>query len=257
MLFRSYSAEDLRAFDARVKKFLGTDDVSYVAELKIDGLTVALTYEGGRLALGATRGDGERGENVTANVRTIRAIPLRLAEGNGLSLAVRGEVYLRRDDFARLNEARASAGEPEFANPRNAGAGSLRQLDPKVTASRPLQAFFYDLLYAGGAAVATQWDSLAFLRRLGFAVNRESRLCRDIEEVIAFCDGWAHRRHELPYEIDGIVVKLNSLAQQTQLGATAKSPRSKIAYKYPAEEQTTRVLDIIVNVGRTDRKSVV
>ncbi|MGE5530403.1 MAG: NAD-dependent DNA ligase LigA [Patescibacteria group bacterium] len=249
-LANAYSDEDLRAFDARVRKFLGGEDVAYVAELKIDGLTVALTYEDGRLALGATRGDGERGEDITANVRTIRSIPLRL--GRPLSLTVRGEVYIARDDFARLNEAREAAGEPLFANPRNAGAGSLRQLDPKVTASRPLDAFFYDLLGVDGASgVDTQWASLALLKELGFKVNPESRLCRDIEEVIAYCREWAGKRHGLPYEIDGIVVKADSLAQQARLGATAKAPRSKIAYKFPAEEQTTRVCEITVNVGRT------
>lgn len=250
-LANAYSAEDLRAFDQRVKRFLDVEAVAYVAELKIDGLTVALTYEADQLVLGATRGDGERGENVTNNVRAIRSIPLRLAGGKGLSLAVRGEVYIRRDDFVRLNEGRRQAGEPEFANPRNAAAGSLRQLDAKVTAGRPLDVFFYDLLHVQGASVDNQWDALAFLRGLGFRVNQESRLCRDIEEVIAFCDAWAAHRYELPYEIDGIVVKVNSLASQAQLGATSKSPRSKIAYKYPAEERMTKVLDITVNVGRT------
>ncbi len=250
-LANAYSDEDLRAFDLRVKRFLGTGEVAYVAELKIDGLTVALTYERDRLVLGATRGDGERGENITANVRTIRSVPLRLAGRKELSLAVRGEVYMRSEDFARLNEARVRAGEPEFANPRNAGAGSLRQLDPKMTAGRPLDAFFYDLLQVDGRTVVTQWESLSLLKELGFKVNPESRLCRDIEEVVAFCTEWARRRHELPYEIDGIVVKVDSLSQQAQLGATAKSPRGKIAFKYPAEEQTTKVLDIVVNVGRT------
>ncbi|MGQ9779676.1 MAG: NAD-dependent DNA ligase LigA [Bacillota bacterium] len=249
-LANAYSPEELRAFDARVKRFLGTRDVSYVAELKIDGLTVALTYEAGRLVLGATRGDGEQGEDVTANVRTIRSIPLRLSRSD-LSLIVRGEVYMKRPDFLRLNEARRAAGEPEFANPRNAAAGSLRQLDPKVTASRPLDAFFYDVLAVEGATVTTQWEALSFLRELGFKVNPEARLCRDIEEVIAFCDEWAERRHGLAYEIDGIVVKVNSLAQLAALGATAKAPRGKIAYKYPATEEVTRVLDIVVNVGRT------
>ncbi|NLG83612.1 MAG: NAD-dependent DNA ligase LigA, partial [Firmicutes bacterium] len=248
-LANAYTPEELRAFDARVKRFLGTGDVSYVAELKIDGLTVALTYEAGRLVLGATRGDGEQGEDVTANVRTIRSIPLRLSRA--LSLIVRGEVYMKRPDFLRLNEARRAAGEPEFANPRNAAAGSLRQLDPKITASRPLDAFFYDVLTVEGADVATQWEALSFLRELGFKVNPAARLCRDIEEVIAFCDEWATRRHEVAYEIDGIVVKVNSLAQLTALGATAKAPRGKIAYKYPATEEVTRALELAVNVGRT------
>mgnify|MGYP005837923335 CR=1 FL=1 len=249
-LANAYGPDELRAFDARVKRFLGTREVSYVAELKIDGLTVALTYEESRLVLAATRGDGERGEDVTANVRTIRSVPLRLARP-GLSLAVRGEVYIRRRDFDRLNEARREAGEPEFANPRNAAAGSLRQLDPKITAARPLDAFFYDVLSVEGPSLETQWEALSFLRELGFKVNPEARLCRDIEEVIAFCDEWAERRHELAYEIDGIVVKVNSLAQLERLGATAKAPRGKIAYKYPAEEEVTRVLEIAVNVGRT------
>ena len=248
-LANAYGPEDLLAFDGRVKKALGSDAASYMCELKIDGLTVALTYERGRLVLGATRGDGERGENVTANVRTIRSIPLTLRAERTLS--VRGEVYMRRGDFARLNEARAASGEPEFANPRNAGAGSLRQLDPKVTAGRPLEAFFYDLLLIEGAHAETQQDALSLLKVLGLTVNPESRLCRNIGEVTAYCEEWGRRRHELPYEIDGIVIKLDSLAQQARLGATARAPRAKIAYKFPAEEQITRVLEISVNVGRT------
>ncbi len=250
-LANAYDEEDLRAFDQRVKRFLDLDEVGYVAELKIDGLTVALTYEEGRLVLAATRGDGERGEDVTANVRTIKSIPLRLAGDRPGAMAVRGEIYIRKDDFARLNEARREAGEQEFANPRNAAAGSLRQLDPRVTAGRPLDAFFYDLLFAEGAGVETQWQSLQFLKKMGLKINPESRSCRSIEEVIAYCGEWSGRRHDLPYEIDGIVVKVDSLAWQERLGFTAKAPRSKIAYKFPAEEQTTTVLDIAVNVGRT------
>ncbi len=250
-LANAYDAGELRAFDRRIKKALETEDVQYVAELKIDGLTIALTYEDGVLVQGATRGDGERGEDVTKNVRTIKSVPLRLASGEPLNLAVRGEAYIRREDFARLNEARVAKGEPLFANPRNAAAGALRQLDPRVTAERPLDAYLYGLLYCRERRFATQWESLAFLKEQGFPVNPHSRFCEDIEAVIAYCDEWGEKREELPHDIDGIVVKVNSLAQQEALGATGKSPRGMIAYKFPAEQVTTTVEDIVVNVGRT------
>ncbi|MGE5578309.1 MAG: NAD-dependent DNA ligase LigA [Syntrophothermus sp.] len=250
-LANAYDAGELMAFDRRIKKALETEEVSYVAELKIDGLTVALTYQDGVLAQAATRGDGERGEDVTKNVRTIKSVPLRLKSGEPLNLAVRGEAYMRREDFARLNEARVAKGEPLFANPRNAAAGSLRQLDPRVTAERPLDVYLYGLLYCRERQFATQWDALAFLKEQGFPVNPHSRLCEDIEAVIAYCDEWAEKREGLPHDIDGIVVKVNSLAQQEALGATGKSPRGMIAYKFPAEQVTTTVEDIVVNVGRT------
>lgn len=251
-LDNAFSPEELRAFDQRVRKALETDEKpEYVAELKIDGLTVALTYEKGLLTQAATRGDGVTGEEVTANVKTIKSIPLRIANRPNVSLGVRGEVYLKKKDFEALNRERERTGETPFANPRNIAAGSLRQLDPKVTAGRPLDAFFYDILYLEGAAVATQWDGFKLLKEYKLKTNPHARLCRGIEEVIAFCEYWTEHREELPYEIDGIVVKINSLSDQERLGFTAKAPRSKIAYKFPAQQAETKVLDIIVNVGRT------
>ncbi|MDI6870196.1 MAG: NAD-dependent DNA ligase LigA [Bacillota bacterium] len=249
-LANAFDAGELRAFDQRVRRWLGVEGpVAYVCELKIDGLTVALTYEGGRLALGATRGDGVQGENVTANVRTVKAIPRALRKP--WNLAVRGEVYMRRDDFLALNETREKAGESLFANPRNAAAGSLRQLDPAVTAGRRLNAFFYQVLQWEGVEVPTQERALTLLQEAGLPVNPEWRLCPDIEAVIAYCGEWAEKRAELPYEIDGVVVKLNDLAATARLGATGKSPRAQIAYKFPAEQVVTAVVGVDFTVGRT------
>jgi DNA ligase (NAD+) len=251
-LDNTFNAEELRAFDQRIKKSLNTEsDIEYVAELKIDGLTVALTYENGLLIQAATRGDGSIGEDVTANVKTIKSIPLRLAHGSQINLGVRGEVYIKKADFERLNRERERLGEALFANPRNIAAGSLRQLDPKISASRPLDAFFYDVLYMEGREVATQWDGFQCMKDLNLKVNPHPKLCKGIEQVIEFCDYWTIHREELAYEIDGIVIKVNSLRQQSELGFTAKAPRSKIAYKFPAQQVETKVLDIIVNVGRT------
>jgi len=251
-LDNAFGPDDLRAFDERVRRGLGTSGpLEYMAELKIDGLTVALTYENGRLIQAATRGDGATGEDVTANVKTIKSIPLKLANGDGVNLAVRGEVYLPKAEFEKLNERRAQAGEPLFANPRNAAAGSLRQLDPRVTASRPLDAFFYDILYIEGRQVDTQSEGFKVLEEYQLKINPHAKLCAGIDEVIAFCNYWTEHRYELPYDIDGVVVKLNSLAGQEELGYTAKAPRAKMAFKFPAEQVETRVEDIIVNVGRT------
>lgn len=251
-LDNAFDEEDLRAFDRRVRRGLGADDeVPYVTELKIDGLTVALRYENGLLVRAATRGNGEVGEDITANVRTIQAVPLRLTRPIAL-FEVRGEAYIGKDDFERLNQDREEAGQPLFANPRNAAAGSLRQLDPRVTAGRPLRAYFYDILYVDGEpAPETQDGALAFIRDLGLPVNPNARVCSNIGEVTAYCEEWGERRHTLPYEIDGIVIKLQSVAGQQSLGATAKSPRSKIAYKFPAVQEETQILSIEVNVGRT------
>ena len=249
-LANAYSEEDLRDFDARVKKHLGHDRISYVTELKIDGLTVALTYRHGLLELGATRGDGVQGENITFNIKTIRSIPLRLKSAPDF-LAIRGEVFIDKESFENLNRKRELVNESLFANPRNAAAGSLRQLDPKVTATRPLDGFFYDLLQSEGVVAKTQVEVLEQLAKWGFKINPNYRYCRDVEEVISYCQEWEVRRNELPYEIDGIVIKLNDLDQQVTLGATAKAPRSKIAYKFPAQEVLTKILDIRVNVGRT------
>jgi DNA ligase (NAD+) len=251
-LDNTFSPDELRAFDERVRRGLDeAQSVEYHAELKIDGLTIALTYENRRLARAATRGDGITGEDVTANIKTIKSIPLRLKSNAVSDLEARGEVYLNKRDFEALNRQRERDGEPLFANPRNSAAGSLRNLDPRVTASRPLDAFFYDVLHAGGMTVATQSAGLELLREAGLKTIPHSLVCPDIAAVIDFCAYWTQHREELPYEIDGIVVKVNSLAQQEELGFTAKAPRAKIAYKFPAQQVATKVLDIEINVGRT------
>lgn len=249
-----YSVEEIRAFDARVRKALDGEPVEYVAELKIDGLAVSLVYEEGRFVRGATRGDGTTGEDVTHNLKTIRSIPMRLRLDKPVSMDVRGEVYMVRREFQKLNEERRAAGEPLFANPRNAAAGSLRQLDPKVTAERPLDIFVYGIGYVIGAEDAapdTHFEALSFLKKAGFRTNPNTRLCRTVDEVIDYCAHWGEMRASLDYEIDGVVVKVNSLAQQERLGATARSPRWAVAYKFPARQATTVVRDIIVQVGRT------
>ncbi|MGI6131235.1 MAG: NAD-dependent DNA ligase LigA [Bacillota bacterium] len=241
----------LRAFDARVRRATGLGSVEYVAEPKIDGLAISLTYQHRRLSVGATRGDGERGENVTANLRTIRSIPLVLPDHAPESLTVRGEVYMRKPDFARLNEEREERGEAVFANPRNAAAGSLRQQDPRVTALRKLDAFFYYLPMSEQLDANTHWEALESMRNLGFRVNDKITLCSDIEQVIAFIREIAEMRKSLPYEIDGAVVKVNRFDLQRDLGFTSRSPRWATAYKYPAEQAETTVRDIVVKVGRT------
>ncbi|HEX8128953.1 MAG TPA: NAD-dependent DNA ligase LigA [Pyrinomonadaceae bacterium] len=250
-LDNSYNIEDLRAFDERVKRLADGRRVEYVAELKIDGLSISLHYERGLLVRGVTRGDGRRGEDVTQNVRTIRSIPLRLKDDAGAAdLEVRGEAYLSRKTFERINAEREEAEEPRFANPRNAAAGTIRQLDPKIVAARRLDLFAYDVIGGERKAFATHREGLEWLERAGFQVSHK-RLCPSIEEVIEFCNEMEARRDELEYEIDGVVVKVNSAALQEEFGATAKSPRWAIAYKYPARQATTQVLDIIVQVGRT------
>ena len=246
-----FSEELLRVFDARVRHATGLSSVEYVAEPKIDGLAISLTYQHGRLSVGATRGDGERGENVTANLRTIRSIPLILPDGAPESLTVRGEVYMRKPDFVRLNEEREERGESVFANPRNAAAGSLRQQDPRVTASRKLDAFFYYLPISEQLGAGTHWEALERMRNLGFRVNDKITLCRDIEQVIAFIREIAGMRESLPYEIDGAVVKVNRFDLQQDLGFTSRSPRWATAYKYPAQQAETTVRDIVIQVGRT------
>jgi len=252
-LANAFSEEDLRAFDRRVRSLLEGEPVEYVAELKIDGLSVTLRYEDGVFVQGATRGDGTTGEDVTENLRRVKSIPLRLMGGVRESLEVRGEVYIPVREFEELNESRRRAGEPPFANPRNAAAGSVRQLDPSVTASRPLDSFFYSVVEVGGAPVTrgAQDRNLKLLENLGFKVNPEWRLLPDIGAIIAYCREWHDRRHTLPYEIDGVVVKVNSIGQQQRLGSTSSAPRWAVAYKFPAEERETRVEDIIVNIGRT------
>jgi DNA ligase (NAD+) len=250
-LDNSYNIEDLRAFDERCRKLADGREFDYVAELKIDGLSISLHYDKGLLVRGVTRGDGRIGEDVTQNVRTIRSVPLKLKEQpTANEIEVRGEAYLSRKEFERINAEREEAEEPRFANPRNAAAGTIRQLDPKVVRSRRLDLFAYDTLAGERKIFDSHWHALEWLTRAGFNVS-ERRLCASIDEVIAFCDDMESRRDALEYEIDGVVVKVNSTALQEEFGATTKSPRWAIAYKYPARQATTQVNDIIVQVGRT------
>lgn len=252
-LGNAFGADDLRDFDNRVKSALRGENYSYVVELKIDGLAVALTYQNSAFVRGATRGDGENGEEITANLKTIRSIPLRLRAPVEI-LEVRGEVYMPKESFWELNRRREERGEPTFANPRNAAAGSLRQLNPGVTAKRNLNIFVYGigaLQIPGQKPPDTHHESLKLLEELGFRVNPHHLICRDIEEVISYCNIWRDKKTELPYSIDGMVIKVNLLAQQFFLGATMKSPRWAIAYKYPPEQAETTVKDIFVSVGRT------
>jgi len=243
-----FDHDALVAFDERVRKGLKKEKVEYVAELKMDGLAVALHYKNGLLVKGATRGDGLQGEDVTEQIKTIRSVPLRIKETTDME--VRGEVFLRKKDFFALNDKREEAGEPRFANPRNAAAGSIRQLDPKITAGRPLDMFMYFAKFAK-RKTKTHFDILTALEEIGFKVNAERKLCNGIRDAVLFIEGWKEKKEELPYEIDGVVVKLNILEDREKLGVTSKSPRWAIAYKYPAEQSKTVVEDIIVQVGRT------
>jgi DNA ligase (NAD+) len=255
----AFDEEELRAWLERISKLLPEGvtprDLQYVVEPKIDGLTVVLTYEGGRYVQGATRGNGVEGEEVTANLKTIRGVPLRIpVSPDGpppARLVVRGEAYMPIDQFEKFNRRQAELGEKTFANPRNAAAGSVRQLDPRITASRPLFIFTYAVVDSEGVTVTTQWDSLQYLRRMGFPVNTDSRLLPDFEQVVAYCHEWMKKRDTLNYEVDGVVVKINSLEIQEQLGAVGNAPRGAVAYKFPGREATTRLLDIGINVGRT------
>jgi DNA ligase (NAD+) len=247
-LANAFNEQDLRDFDRRIRQTVGSD-FSYVCELKIDGLAVSLRYEDGLFVQGATRGDGTIGEDITANLKTIKAIPLRLTEN--ISIEVRGEAYMPKRSFEALNERRKERGEELFANPRNAAAGSLRQLDPKIAASRKLDVFLYGIGNPEAIGVVSHSEGLDYLDRLGFKTNHERRKCAAIDDVIEFVNGWVEKRPHLPYEIDGIVIKVDSLEQQAKLGTTAKSPRWAIAYKFPAEEVVTTLLDIELSVGRT------
>jgi DNA ligase (NAD+) len=252
-LENSYNIEDLRAFDERCRRLADGRAFEYVAELKIDGLSISVHYEDGVLVHGVTRGDGRVGENVTQNVRTIRSVPLRLkgGVGAGTEIEVRGEAYLSRKAFERINAEREEADEAKFANPRNAAAGTIRQLDPKIVSRRRLDLFAYDVLRGDRKAFATHWEALAWLEGAGLSVNPHRAKCASIDEVIEFCDRMEAKRDRLEYEIDGVVVKVNSTALQDEFGTTAKAPRWAIAYKYPARQATTKVEDIIVQVGRT------
>jgi DNA ligase (NAD+) len=260
-LDNAYSEDELRAFDERVRRGLGETGaipqaVTYVAELKIDGLSIALTYDGGRLLRGATRGDGVRGEEVTSNVRTIRAIPLALNNGPTDRIEVRGEVYLPRKGFERINKEREETGEPLFANPRNAAAGTMRNLDPKLVAKRGLSAFTYQLISGAGrrdlqGGPATHGAMLESLRAWGLPVEPHWQRCTGIDELLAFCHAWADQRRTLDFETDGVVIKLDDLVLRARLGSTSKFPRWAVAFKFPAEQATTILRQIAVNVGRT------
>ena len=252
-LDNTYSADELREFDERIKRLLPGERIEYVAELKIDGLGVALLYENGFLVRGATRGDGLHGEDVTGNLRTIRSIPLKLREdGSSVPvLEVRGEVYMPKSKLDEVNEERIKNGEPPFKNTRNAAAGSVRLLDPRITARRPLDIFIYTLSYVEGREFQTHLEALKTLNRWGFRINPHTKLFDSIDDVIEYCREWERRRGELDYDIDGVVVKVNSLGQQRELGSTAKSPRWAVAYKFPASQAMTRIVEIKVQVGRT------
>ena len=241
---------ELREFDKRVRGLLPEETFAYVAELKMDGLSLAVHYEDGRMARAVTRGDGVVGEDVTENAKTIRSIPLRL-KGSRESWEVRGEVVLTQRSFEKANVERTEAGLAPFANPRNAAAGSLRVLDPSITAARQLDYFTYFLFLNGATALPSQWESLEKLHAMGFKVNPRRKLCPDIDSLVEFCREWEEKRDSLPYEIDGVVAKVDSVEQQTRLGWTAKAPRWAIAYKFAPRQAQTVVENIDVQVGRT------
>lgn len=247
-LGNAFNEQDLRDFDRRVTD--GVDQsVSYACELKIDGLAVSLKYENGRFVLGATRGDGTTGENITNNLKTIRSIPMKLKEK--VDMEVRGEAFMPKKSFEQLNVVKREAGEEPFANPRNAAAGSLRQLDPKIAATRNLDIFLYSVAQIKDKQLPSHTASLQYMSELGLKTNKEAKHCNNIDEVIAYVNSWLDKRPHLPYEIDGIVIKVDSLEAQKRLGFTAKSPRWAIAYKFPAEEVVTTLEGIELSVGRT------
>lgn len=245
----AFSKEELEAFDARVAKALGHHNYSYECELKIDGLSISLRYENGRFVRGATRGDGSVGENITENLKTVRSIPMTLPEP--ISIEVRGECYMPKESFMKLNQAREQEGLETFANPRNAAAGSLRQLDTKVTAQRNLSTFLYTVAEFGPLEVATQEEALQALDHLGFKINPNRRICQNVDEIWEYITEYHEKRADLPYEIDGIVIKVNDLNLQDELGFTVKAPRWAIAYKFPPEEAETVIREIEWTVGRT------
>jgi DNA ligase (NAD+) len=257
-LENAFGADDLREFDARVRRFLGVregEPIAYVAEPKVDGVAVELVYERGVLVLGSTRGDGVTGEDITQNLKTIRSIPLRLrgdAEVVPERVSMRGEVFLPLADFRRHNREREERGEPPFANPRNMAAGSLRQLDPRITAKRPLDVCFHGIgAQRGGRRIRSQWELLRFLPELGLKVNPLARLCADVEAGVAFYQELEPRRDELPYEIDGVVIKVDDFRLQEELGVKSRAPRWATAVKFASRQETTVVRDIVVQVGRT------
>ncbi len=248
---KAFSADELREFDGRVRKALGKQPVQYVVELKIDGVAVSLTYTDGLLTLGATRGSGKAGDDITENLKTVRGVPLRLRTDKPPShFEARGEVYMSKADFARLNEEVVSRGEERYANPRNLASGSLKQLDSRITAKRRLRLFAYSVGVVDGVTLPSHLEALHLLRESGFPVNPKIRSFDTIEEVIAYCDSWSEKRFELPYETDGMVIKVNDFEQQRRLGATNKEPRWAAAYKFEAEQAITTIRTIKVEVGK-------
>ncbi|RLF41012.1 MAG: DNA ligase (NAD(+)) LigA [Thermoplasmata archaeon] len=247
----AFTEEDIRRFDERVKRELGEENIEYVAEPKLDGLSVELVYENGVFTRGSTRGDGINGEDVTENLKTIKSVPLRLREPYPSMLAVRGEVIMHIDAFEKLNKQMIERGEEPLANPRNAAAGSLRRLDPRETAERPLDIFFYEILSIEGVSIKTQWEVLNHLKKWGLKVNPIIRKCSCIEDAIRYHEEMTEKRDSLSYEIDGVVIKVDRLDYQEKLGVKARSPRWAIAYKFPPREEETEIIDIVVQVGRT------
>lgn len=254
-LDNTYSSQELLDFDKRVKKFLDGEKPDYAVELKIDGVGVALIYENGRLVRGATRGDGSTGDDITSNIRTIKSIPLKLDITNETkplaNCEVRGEVYMTRKGFEALNKERAKNNEPLFANPRNAAAGSLHQLDSKIVSKRNLDVFLYTLSYTKEESFKTHMECLEAMKKAGLKVNPHIEKFSNIEDVIKYCDSWENKKEALDYETDGMVVKVDSLEQQKMLGSTIKNPRWAVAYKFPPKQVTTKITDIIIQVGRT------
>lgn len=247
-LSNAYSDSDLRDFDKRVKDMIN-EELEYVVEFKIDGLSVGITYDDGEFKYGATRGNGVVGEDISKNLMTIKSIPLKVNEDD--EIVVRGEVYISKENFKKVNEQQEEQGQQIFANPRNLAAGSLRQLDPKLTAKRPLDIFVFNLEHWQNNKFQSHSESLEFLSKLGFSVSPNYKVCKNIDEVIRHIEYWTDHRDDLPFEIDGMVIKVNNLSQREKMGYTAKSPRWAIAYKFPAEKKKTKILDIIVEVGRT------
>jgi len=251
-LANAFDDDELDAWYKRASNLLGGRQTDFVCELKMDGLAVALTYVNGLLEVGATRGDGFRGENITQNLKTVRSIPLSVSKDAPRRFEVRGEVYLPKAGLKKLNQEREKEGLPLFANPRNAAAGSVRQLDSRITAQRPLDIFIYGLGWAEGKAMPeTHWEIMQYLRSLGFKINPNNALCKTLDEVKTYYKHWLDRLETLPYDVDGVVVKINRIAYQDELGYVGREPRWAIAYKFPATQGTTRLLDIGINVGRT------
>lgn len=251
-LENTYSEEEIGEFERRLHRELPGEDFEYVVELKIDGVSISLLYEDGNFLRGSTRGDGRRGDEITTNLKTIHTIPLKLRKKVAGRIEVRGEIYMTKSGFLSVNKERERKGEPLFANPRNAGAGSLKLLDPRITHQRPLDNFIYLFSYSTQVPIpSTHMECLKKLKKWGFKINRYVKLCKGMGEVIDFCNSWAEKREELDYDVDGMVIKVNNVDQQMRLGSTTKSPRWAIAYKFPAKQTTTTIRTITVQVGRT------